>query len=264
MPLVSVNNIKLFYDHQGHGEDLILLGGMTSNHLGWNAVMPFLIKDYKVLRPDNRGAGQSEAPSEHYTIAEMAEDIIALMDLLQIQKASIIGHSMGGMMLQYLLLHHPQRICKAVISSSSSKVPETSIFSIQTRMKLMQAKLDKELMIELSFPWLFSSEFMSDKKRVQDTINVMMNNPYPQTPVGYEGQGRAVAHFDYRGKLKNVSTETLVLVGKEDLMTPVCCSEYIHQQMPSSSFKVIEKVAHIPQIESPAKTAEIILDFLKK
>src|SRR5437879_2360296 len=107
MPKVTVNGIRMFYEETGGGEPLILIMGFGGDHLAWAFQVRALAAHYRVVTFDNRGAGQSDAPEPPYTIRTMADDTAGLIAALGIERAHVVGVSMGGMSAQGVALAHP-------------------------------------------------------------------------------------------------------------------------------------------------------------
>src|SRR2546427_3279997 len=110
MPKVRVNGIGLNYVEAGSGDPLLLIMGFGGDHQAWAFQTPVFAQRYRVIAFDNRGAGQSDVPDVPYTTRMMAEDAIGLLDALRIERAHVLGVSMGGMIAQELALAHPQRV----------------------------------------------------------------------------------------------------------------------------------------------------------
>src|SRR3989338_10152352 len=118
MPIITANNINIYYEQHGEGEDLILIAGLTADHHAWKSILRVLSKQFRVLVLDNRGAGQTDTPDYPYTTEMMANDVLQLMDACGINQAYIIGHSLGGCITQKIACIAPDRIKKMVIACS--------------------------------------------------------------------------------------------------------------------------------------------------
>jgi 3-oxoadipate enol-lactonase len=257
----TINGNKIFYDQQGQGEDLVLICGLSAHHMTWDSLIPTLSKKYRILRLDNRGAGQSDVPNHAYTINDMAQDVNALMQQLGIQQAYVLGHSMGGMILQEMLLHHPHRIKKAMIGSSSGKVPAHSMLHLHTTAKLIDANVPLDILIENALSWLFGNAFLANPQQLHGIRELFRNNPYLQTKQGYDGQVAALSAFNLLEKLTAIQTKTLVFAGEDDLLIPPRYAELIHHQLPSSSFHVLKNAGHMLHLEQPDEFNKLICDF---
>lgn len=261
MPFANVNGVRLFYDQQGTGPDLVLIGGLTANHLVWKTILPMLIENFRVTSFDNRGAGQSDVPSSLFSIADMAQDVVGLLDHLRISQAHVYGHSMGGAILQQLLIDFPERINKAIIASSSPFSPAKAIWCFRTRVKLMEACLGQDVLIETLLPWMFGNAYLQDDDRVAATIAMMLNNPYPQSEAGFYGQLSAMGRFNSKGHLSRITNETMIIAGDEDILIPASYSELIHREILSSSFVVMKNTGHMAHVEFPDEVVKLIEEF---
>ncbi|MHA2431043.1 MAG: alpha/beta fold hydrolase, partial [Promethearchaeota archaeon] len=121
MPIVQVNNIKIYYKIHGEGTPFILIRGLSSSLVDW---VPYNIeqfsKSFKTILFDNRGVGRTEIPGGNYNTKMMAGDTVGLMDALGIKKTYLLGFSMGGCIAQEMVLNYPNRVTKLVLSSSWS------------------------------------------------------------------------------------------------------------------------------------------------
>jgi len=123
MNIANVNGVKLSYTIQGSCEWLILIGGYaSSNWQSWGHILNELSKSYKVLAFDNRGIAGSDVPDYPYTTPMLADDVLGLMDHLSIDKARILGKSMGGSIAQWVTLKQPSRVQSLVMTSTTSRL----------------------------------------------------------------------------------------------------------------------------------------------
>ena len=110
MPKVKVNGIELNYVESGSGDPLLLIMGFGGDHLAWVFQVPAFSGKYRVISFDNRGAGQSSVPDAPYSTRMMADDAVGLLDALGVERAHVLGVSMGGMIAQEVALNHPRRV----------------------------------------------------------------------------------------------------------------------------------------------------------
>ncbi|HEY9847746.1 MAG TPA: alpha/beta hydrolase, partial [Candidatus Caenarcaniphilales bacterium] len=154
MAVIQVNDIDLFYTIQGSRENelLLLIAGFDSDSSTWAALMPSLVKQYQVLRFDNRGVGQSSAPDSPYSIKQMTVDAAALLDYLSISKVHVAGHSMGGQIAQELALAYPEKIQSLILLSSWAQRDDKFNALIEMFGDLSQ-KLERLLYQKVLLPW---------------------------------------------------------------------------------------------------------------
>ena len=263
MPVIQVNGIDLYYNLQGspENEPLLLIAGFDSDSSTWAAMMPLLVKQYQVLRFDNRGVGQTIAPDSPYSIKQMAADAVALLDYLSISQVHVAGHSMGGQIAQELAIAHLEKILSLILLSSWAKGDEKFNSLIELFGDLTQ-KLEGTLYQRVLLPWLFTDAFYSTPGAMEQLINLIENQPFRPTPRGLYHQSRAIKASDTSDRLANIHCPTLVMVGKEDLVTPVRFSEQLAQGIPHAELAILEQGGHAFVIESAPTVAQVMLDFL--
>lgn len=263
MPKIQVNGIELFYDIQGTGEPLLLIAGFMCDHIYWSLLMPSLVKQYQVIRLDNRGIGQSSAPNSPYTIKQMASDTAALLAHLGINSLHVAGHSMGGQIAQELVLAYPEKVCTLMLLSSWAKGDARFYAVIETWGDLPQT-LDLKLYEKVVLPWIFTHEFYSSPGAIEQIIKMAVNYPFPPTAHGLYHQSRAILKSNTQNLLKNIHCPTLILVGHEDILTPVKFDQELAQGIPHAEQVVLERGGHGFLIESPDAVAQVMLNFLAK
>lgn len=263
VPNISVNGVNFYYERHGEGAPLLLICGFT-NQLGmWEKILPKLSSDFEVIVFDNRGSGRTEATPPPYSIEGLSDDVIGLMDALEIPKASMAGFSMGSLIVQSLGHRFPERIDKGVLIAHFSTLPSTALMQAHSVAKLFQAGVDPALALETILPWIYSNDYLSDPKRVEQTIAEMIESPYPQPPEGYAGQLAALSACDMRDRLEKIETPLLILAGEEDLYTPFYEAEWMKNHLPNSVLKGIPKVGHMVHIEAEDIVVEGIRAFCK-
>ena len=258
MATLSSNGINLFYQQQGSGPDVVLISGFAAPHLTWLAMLNDLVKHSRVTCFDNRGVGQSDQPQGPYSIAQMVDDTLGLMDALDIERALICGHSMGGMIAQYLAAHHPDRVSHACIVNSLAQLSPVSRCAMQAMVDIYGSGLDPALQIDNVLPWLYSNTFLQNPERIDFVLNKMLNDPYPQTPSGYYGQWEAVKQANMSEYLAQIQCPVTVVAGSEDVLTPPAVSLHIANHIAGAQYVELEAVGHMIPIEQPTMLSDII------
>jgi 3-oxoadipate enol-lactonase len=261
MPKVKINGIDLFYDIKGEGEPLLLIAGFLCDHTYWSLLMPSLVKHYQVIRLDNRGIGRTSAPDAPYSILQMASDTAALLDSIGIEKVHLAGHSMGGQIAQELALKYPEKVQSLILLSSLAKGNALFNSLIETWGDLPQT-LDMELYQKVILPWIFSDAFYSTPGMIEMILMLSINNPFSPTPQKIYHQSRAILGSDTKDRLNNIHCPTLVIVGKQDILTPVKFSEQLAQGILHAELVVLDGGSHGFLIESPEAVASAMLKFL--
>src|SRR5205809_7114823 len=115
MPYALSAGTKIYWEEQGSGEPLLLIMGLGATHDLWHRVTPMVAPQYRTILFDNRGAGKSDAPPGPYSIAQMADDALAVLDAAGVADAHVFGASMGGMIAQKLALNHVSRVRSLIL-----------------------------------------------------------------------------------------------------------------------------------------------------
>lgn len=255
-------SVTLYHEILGEGEPLLFLCGLATHHLIWKESLGGLAKKFKVIIADPRGVGRSPSPPPPYTIEMMAEDYIALLDHLKIDSLSMMGSSMGALILQHLCLYHPQRVKRAILLTPFAKLPETACWQLRTTGKLLAQGVALETVIESVLPWLYSNSFLSNKEKIDRVIKAKLNNPYPQSPEGFQGQGSALLSADYRAEISKITHKILILAGEEDLLTPLACARELAEKIPGAEIKTFPGIGHMLPAEAPAEVIKAAIGFL--
>jgi len=263
MPYAHVNGIKMYYEIHGTGNPLVMVQGFTRNTLGFSKLADCLKDQYQVILFDNRGSGRSQHPSPPYSIEMMTKDLALLLETLKIEKAYFFGHSMGGAIVEQYCINYPLQIEKAIICSSFAKVPYNALMQIDTIAEMALAGVPQEFIFQTVLPWLFSSKYLEQKNAPENIIKKMMNDPFPQKPEGYMGQGEALKHFDISNQLESIEAPCLIIVGEDDLYTPVSCSKVISEKIKKAQLKIIPQQGHMICEEIPEMLCNEIKAFLR-
>jgi len=124
MPKAKFSNIELYYEEYGHGRPLLMILGLGQDVATWGYQIPVLSNHCRLIIFDNRDSGRSSRCSEPYTIETMARDVIGLMDYLEIDRANLLGTSMGGMIAQQVALLTPEKVASLILASTGSNGKE--------------------------------------------------------------------------------------------------------------------------------------------
>lgn len=270
---IEVNGIKICYEIQGVGDPVILVHGFGAKKETWFGQFGPLSEKFKVIRFDNRGAGKSDRPNEPFTMDMFVEDIKGLMDALAIDKAHIIGWSLGGMIVQHFLLKYPERVNKAVLLLTNYKGQGIDIYK-QSRHEGLDVLLeDPEKAFWDSAPvnihHSFKKKMKEDPKKkfyglwsVEDLIEDSSIDP--ATHADIDNQASALEDHYTLERLHEIQIETLLVAGSHDRVCPKSTMEEMNMRMPNSMLKVIDKAGHLAPTSRAPEVNELIIDFLSK
>ena len=221
--------------------------------------MPALEPDYRVVRLDMRGHGQSDVPPGPYTLDELADDVIAVMDSQNIEKAHWIGLSVGGMIGQSLLLRYPERFLSAVLADSASFQPAAAGPIWDARIKAVQSNGLGSIVDATMERWFTAAGLKSENPGV----NAVKAQLAATSDEGYVACCHAIMKLNYIDQLPSIKVPVSVIVGADDLATPVAGSEAMHEKLPNSQLHILDNASHISNVEQTEAFNRVLLPFLK-
>ncbi len=201
MPTVMVNDLSMYYEIEGDGPPLLLITGLGSNVTDYRAIVRAIAAFRKVIIFDNRGAGRSGMPDIPYSITMMADDANGLMTTLGIERADVLGISMGGRIALMLALRHPDRVSHLILASTAARRPHLPRF------------------------WKFSH---------LTTWIPWLRGPYRQPMYAYQRQVLASQDFDVSDRLAEITAPTLIMHGQRDRLISYELAEELHAKIPGS------------------------------
>lgn len=264
MPKIKVNDISIYYEVHGEGEPLLLIAGLGGDLTAWMLQTPEFSKKYRVIVFDNRGVGRSDTPDIPYSTEMMADDTAGLMDALSIEKAHVLGQSMGGAIAQELALKYLQRVKSLILADTEARPYSLCNYVMNAWVKMRQEDVSLETFIRNQLPWLFTDKFFENPEQVQTMIDTMLANPYPQPAYAFARQVAAIIEYDALDRIGHITAPTLVITGKEDILLPVKPSEELAAGIPHAELVLLEGGGHASWSEIPDKFNRAVLEFLAK
>ncbi len=267
MPMVNVNGINIDYRVEGQGDHLIIIQGLgAAKNVSGFPLGPFR-KHYRVIIFNNRGVGKSDKPTGPYTIKMMADDTIGLMDHLGIERAHVLGGSMGGMIAQELAINYPERVDKLILACTFAKRDETSGPSseVSKAREVYEKSPHDEADIRRMYNIIINLSF---NKRLYRTLVLalaknMVRLASSSTIKGVGGQLDAISTHDTADRLKLIKAPTLVITGTEDRVVNPTSSEVIANLVPKAKLVKVEGGSHTFSMEMSDKFCREVLNFLK-
>jgi 3-oxoadipate enol-lactonase len=256
MPIARVNGINLNYKVEGKGEPLLMIGGFNSERVTWLFQMPVFKKYFKVITFENRGSGKSSKPTNGYSIDTMMLDAIGLMDYLGIQKAHILGVSMGGLIAQEIAISYPERILKLVLSTSYCRI-DGSNGPTPAMLKFTQLPLRKmldsmaEMMLNRNQFRILLLPIAKIKNRLADVSSI-------------QGKLKAAYSHDTSKRLGFIRSSTLVITGAGDRLIKPESSDEISKLIPGAKLVKIPRGSHMYFLEMSRQFNKEVLAFLSQ
>ena len=247
----------------GKGRPVVFGHGLLFDWRSWVGQTPLIAVDHRVVAFDSRGHGLSGLPEDDWTIQDQADDYARVMDALGIDRAVVVGESMGGMAALHLALRHPQRV-KGLVLVGTSASAETLYQRTRYRLLVLMAQLFGMR------PWLLTegskAMFGATFRRTQPEQVKQWMEPI----AGYDPKviARTLRPVMKRpsvvGRLPTITAPALVIVGDEDQTTPPRESEVMAERMPNARLVTLGATGHMSPIEKPEQIAVLIREFLRE
>lgn len=257
MPIVDLRgepfNVRV--DGPAEAPALLLSNSLSSDLTMWEPQLPAWSQRFRIVRYDQRGHGRSVAPEGAYSIAQLAEDALAVLDHLGIERAHWCGLSMGGMVGMWALTHAPERIGRAVLANTAAHMGPRELWDgrIRTAERGGMAAL-----VDATIERWFTRRFIESAPETIATVRRMILGTPAQ---GYIGSCAAIRDMDQRETIRAIANPTLVLIGAHDPATTPADGQLIHQAIAGSRTATLD-AAHISNIEQPHAFAKAVMDFL--
>ena len=223
------------------------------------------IEAYKAHVPcvifDGRGVGRSDTSPPPYTVAQMADDTIAVLDHLGLESVHLSGSSLGGAIGLHLAVHAPERVRTLQLHSSWLATRGFAEYSLGLLKKFLHAG-GTDFYYEATLPLLFSPSFMAEHFDELMRILVHMKS-HPATVDGFRGQIEANLAHDLSAEVGRVDVPTLITVGELDFLLPVACSQELHEAIAGSELVVFPGCGHLATMENAADFNQVTLDWLR-
>jgi len=262
MAFIRLNDIQIAYTDTGIGRPVVLIHGYPFNRSLWNEQVAALSSSYRVIAPDLRGFGDSDAAPGTATMNVMAQDVALLLNHLGIARAAIAGLSMGGYVALALYKQLPSRVRVLVLADTRAQADTEE--GKQTRAQQAEKAVNEGMagLADAMLPKLLTPETVSKRPEVVKRVRDMMLKTKPE---GAAAALRGMAERDDQTELlSKIAVPALILVGAEDAITPVGDSEQMHQAIAGSRLVVIENAGHVSNLERTEQFNDALLSFLKE
>ena len=268
MPYVKLEDVKIYYEIHGpeSGQPLLLLEGFGWDSWMWFRQVPEFSKKYKCIVVDNRGVGKTSKPNYPYEMSMFAKDAIEVLNYLNIQKAHVLGISMGGFIAQEIAINYPDRIISLIIVSTTFGGPNAILATndiIAKSIAIPTETISKEQAYNMRMSVLAPKEWLDENKKLTNQISIWINqNPRPIHAI--VNQSHAVNNFNVEDKVSSITVPTLIIQGDSDLLIPPKNAELLHEKINNSTLVMIEKGYHWSFIQYYEKFNKLVLEFLDK
>jgi 3-oxoadipate enol-lactonase len=258
----ATDGVRIHYQELGwpKGEPILMIQGLGADLKGWTLQRLRFAPRYRTIALDNRGAGRSDKPFGRYTLEQMAEDAVSVLDAAGVDRAHVMGASMGGAIAQILAVRHPERVRSLVLACTACE-------NHAWRRELLAqwaAVANERGMREMSqraMRWLVGGRSL---RRYSPALGMLGPLAMRMPSYAFASQVRAILDIDdsIRFQLKSLDVPTLVVVGNQDILTPRGDSEQLAELIPGAELVVISGAAHGLMVEHASTFNRVVARFL--
>ncbi len=258
------DGIRLHYRQTGrpNGPPVIMIQGLGADKHLWDLQRIGLAPRYRTIALDNRGAGRSDKPFGDYSLTEMADDVIAVLDDADVETAHVIGASMGGAISQIVALRYPERVRSLTLACTACRhrpwrrelLAEWATIATEQGMGAMTKEAARWMIGPRSF------------RRVSPAVGWMGPLALSRPAHAFAGQVAAILAIDddLSEQLREISVPTMVMVGNQDILTPRGDAEELADHIPTAELVVISGAAHGFMVEHASTFNRVWFDFLRR
>jgi pimeloyl-ACP methyl ester carboxylesterase len=261
--LAELTDARCYYELIGSGDPLVLIPGLGTTCAVWDGVAPVLAESFSLVLLDNRGVGRSAPKAPPRSLRDMAVDVIELMDHVQIERAHIMGLSLGGMIAQQVALDHPSRVDRLVLASCTNRFGP--YLREMARLLGHAVRHFPSSIFRRTIELLGTAPEYLDAhtEEIEHKIATARRSGIPRSAV--VKQLRCLGSHDVDKEPEyRITAPTLVLAGDQDMLIPACYARQMSRDIGGSEFKLLAGCGHNPFTEQPDVVVPLIVDFLMR
>ena len=258
MPTFTSNDAQINYQTFGDATKpaLIFSNSLGTNFKMWQTQIDFFQQDFFVICYDTRGHGASSAPQGPYSIDQLGQDVVNLLDHLNVEKATFCGISMWGLTGQWLAIHRPERFNQVVVCNTAAKIGQEQAWN--DRAALVREQGLQPIASTAASRW-FTEPFIQSNATV---VNNLQNDLAAGSAEGYASCCEALAKADVREQLKDITVPVLVVAGQQDPVTTVVDGQFMVERIANSQLFEIN-ASHISNVELPNEFNQAVKQFIQ-
>lgn len=263
MPTLRVNGIEIFYQWQGRedGPVLVLINGLLTDLSSWAGHLDAYTEHFRVLTYDCRGQGGSEKPEAGpYLPGEHTADLAGLLDQLGVRRAALLGVSNGGLIAMRYAAANPDRVTALVLANTYGRADVALQVKMHSWLSAMQAG-GPPVRFDVSLAWIWGASFLN---RAYDALKPWREkgSAIPVHAAAHLIEG--AKHHDSLEQLPNIICPTLIMVGDEDVLTPLSYSHELQRRIAGSRIVMLEQAGHAMFLEQAARFKAVAASFLRE
>jgi len=251
--------VRIAWESQGEGAPVLLMHGLGYTREGWGPLRGLLARRYRVLSYDNRGIGESEIPPGPYTVEELAADAVGVLDEAGVERAHVLGASLGGFAAQVVAAEWPERVDRLVLACTSPggadafPLPEGTL-----RLMAESPSLPPEVALRRFVQNALAPD--APEELVEEIFAYRM--AHPPDPAGWAAQAAAGAAWDAAGRCERIVAPTLVVTGSADQVVDPRNSGLLAERIPGARLELVGGAGHCLFWEQPDEFVSLVEEHL--
>ena len=268
MPSIRANGIRIEFESHGAGRPLVLIAGLGYDRWMWHRMIAPLAAHFRVIAFDNRGVGGSDQPKGPYSASMMAADTAGLLRALGIERAAVMGHSMGGFVAQALAVEYPQLVERLILSATNFGGPNHVPISPEALVVMMDTRADPLERLRNGIRVSTAPGFAEREPAFIDAW-LAYRAAHPVDGEAYAAQlavGLSLLPEDagFEHRLAGVSAPSLILFGENDKVVPPENATLLARQLPKCAVVILPGAGHLFPFEVPEAAASAVIGFLSR
>ncbi len=238
---------------------VILSNSLATDAALWSGVAARLRTGLRVVGYDTRGHGSSHAPVPTARLADLAEDLFAVMDTLGVRRAFVAGISLGGMTALECALRDPSRVAGVIACNCRASIDATGIAGWDQRLGVLRGQ-GIDALAALTLERWFAADYRAANPDAMARVAAMIRTT---SPVGYEACVRAIQSVDLQPRLGAIAAPTLLVAGAQDGAATPQAMQAVAQAIPAARLEVLDPCGHLSSVQQPAALARLVGDFCR-
>lgn len=261
--IADSHGVKIAYELRGEGEPLVLVHGLAYDRRGWGPFPDLLAERFRVVLIDNRGVGESDAPPGPYTVAQMADDVRAVLDHAGIDRSNVFGVSLGGYIAQEFALTWPERVerlilCSTAVGGARAVPMPVATQALFARYPTMEREAGLRMFVESS---------LGDRgvRELPELVEEILRYRLERAPTveAWMAQATAGATFLDDHRVHEIAAPTLVLTGSADVVVDPRNAGVLAELIPGARMEIVPDRGHLMVWEDSGRVAELVTEFLQ-
>lgn len=260
MPFIQAKGTRIHYQLVGDGEPVVAISGLMSTTTSSQFLqIPEITDHYSLVLAEHRGAGKSDCSAAPYRISDLADDWITIMDELGINKATLLGNSMGSLIAQSIAFRYPQRVLKLVLSVPLYR-PDAYLQDLLKGWLSLFDQQGAEAYISNTLLWSLLPETYN--RHAATLLNSIQPLAAQISREGLHGQISAMLNYDGYANVSDIPVPTLIIGSEQDRICPPHHARALEKWIPNATLKLLRSSGHLPQTEQTAAYGKLVGDFL--